>query len=129
MKLATAIRSNTAHFRSLLYAAISGTHSAQDSALAAEMMGSRMARFTMNTLGWAVMGTCAGVAGARIRSQQQPESSSAMSDALLGVAFGLSTGSLWNSRSLTQAAVREAKKNVEAVRDANWLSRKSINFG
>jgi hypothetical protein len=69
-------------------------------------MGSLMSGFTMNTLGWTVTGTGASVAGARIQNQQPPESGFAM-----------------------VAAVLEAKKNVEAIRDATWLSLYSINFG
>jgi hypothetical protein len=60
----------------------------------------------MYTLGGTVTGSGASVAGARIQNQQPPESGFARS-----------------------AAVREAKKNVEAIRGAAWLSRYSINFG
>jgi hypothetical protein len=60
----------------------------------------------MNTLGWTVTGTGASVAGARIQNQQPPESGFARS-----------------------AAVLEAKKNAETMRDATWLSRYSINCG
>ncbi len=77
-----------------------------------------------------MMGAIAGAAGARIRTkQQQPESDSAMSGALIGAAFGLSTGLLWNTRPLTEVVVRGAKKSVDAVRDANWLARNPISFG
>ena len=129
MKLATLIRSNTDYSRSLIHAALSGARSAQENALHGETMGTVMARSTVNSFGWVVMGAIAGAAGARIHKRQEPESDSAVSGALLGAAFGLSTGLLWNTRPLTQVVVRGAMKSVDAVRDANWLARNPINFG
>jgi len=129
MKLTTFIRSNTDYSRSLFHAALRGARSAQENALDGETMGTLVARSTVDSFGWAVMGAIAGVAGARIRNKQQPEFDSTVSGALLGAAFGLSTGLLWNTRPLTQVVVRGARKSVDAVRDANWLARNPINFG
>ncbi len=129
MSLTAFIRSNTDYSRDLLHAAVSGARSAQENAFDRQAMGKLMARSTVHSFGWAVMGAIAGgAAGARIRSKQQPESG-AVSGALIGAAFGLSTGLLWNTRPLTGVAVRGAKKRVEAVRDANWLAHNPINFG
>jgi hypothetical protein len=129
MKLTTYIRSNTDYPRSLLHAALSGARSAQASALDGEAMGALMAKSTVHSFGWAVMGAIAGAAGTRLRNKQLSQSDSAVSGALLGAAFGLSTGMLWNTRPLTQAVVRGAMKSVDAARDANWLARNPINFG
>ena len=129
MKLATRIRSNADYSRSLVDAALSGARSAQEKALPAEKLGTLVAKSTVNSFGWAVMGAIAGAAGARIHNKQQPESDFAVSGALLGAAFGLSTGLLWNTRPLTQVVVRGAMKSVDAARDANWLAQNPINFG
>lgn len=131
MRLTTFIRSNTDYSRDLLHAAVSGARSAQENAFDRQAVGKLMARSTVHSFGWAVMGAIAGgAAGARIRSsKQQPEFDSAVSGALIGAAFGLSTGLLWNTRPLTGVAVRGAMKRVDAVRDANWLARNPINFG
>ena len=129
MKLTTFIQSNTDYSCSLIHAALSGARSAQEHSMDREAMGKLMAKSTVNSFGWAVMGAIAGAAGARIYNKQQPEVDSTLSGALLGAAFGLGTGLLWNTRPLTQVAVRGAKKSVDAVRDANWLARNPINFG
>ncbi len=129
MTLTTFIRSNTDYSRNLLFAAYSGARSAQENAFDGQAMGKLMARSTVQSFGWAVMGAIAGAAGARICNKQETESDSAVSGALIGAAFGLSTGLLWNTRPLTEVAMRGAKKSVDAVRDANWLARNPINFG
>ena len=129
MRLAIIIKSNAGYTRSLLHAALSGARSAQENALDGETIAALMVRSTVNSFGWAVMGAIAGATGARIRNKQQPDSDSAVSGALLGAAFGLSTGLLWNTRPLTQTVVRGARKSVDAVRDANWLDRNPVNFG
>jgi hypothetical protein len=130
MKLSTFIRSNTDYSRSLFHAALSGARSAQESALDGKTVGTLVARSTIHSFGWVVVGAIAGAAaGARLRYKQQPKVDSTVPGALLGAAFGLSTGLLWNTRPLTQGVVRGAKKGVNAVRDANWLARNPINFG
>ncbi len=129
MKLTTLVRSNTDYSRSLLYAAFSGARAAQENAFDRQAIGRLVAKSTVNSFGWAMMGAIAGAAGARIRTKQQPESDSAVSGALIGAAFGLSTALLWNTLPLTEVAVRGAKKSVDALRDANWLARNPISFG
>jgi len=129
MKLATIINSNIGYTRGLFCAKLSGARSAQENALDGETMGTLMVRSTVNSFGWAVLGAIAGATGARIRNKQQAESDSAVPGALLGAAFGLSTGLLWNTRPLTQVVVRGARKSVDAARDANWLARNPVNFG
>ncbi len=134
MKLTTLVRSNTDYSRNLLHAAYSGARVAQENAFDRQEMGKLVARTTVNSLGLAMMGAIAGAAGARIcttrvPTKQRPESGLAISGALIGAAFGLSTGLLWNTRPLTEVAVRGAMKSVDAVRDANWLARNPISFG
>ena len=130
MKLGTLLKSNTEYSRSLFHAALSGARSAQENSMDAKAMSTFMAKSTVNSFGWAVMGAIAGAAaGARVRHKQQPEVDSTVPGALLGAAFGLSTGLLWNTRPLTKVAVRGAMKRVDAVRDANWLAHNPINFG
>ena len=129
MNLKTLIRSNTDHSRNLVHAALSGARSAHEKALQGETMGTLMARSTVGSFGWVVMGAIAGAAGTRFYNKKQLGPDSAVSGALLGAAVGLSTGLLWNTRPLTQVAVRGAMKSVGAVRDANWLARNPINFG
>lgn len=129
MKLTTVARSNTDYPRTLLHAALSGARAAQENAFDRQAMGRLVAKSTVSSFGWAMMGAIAGAAGARIRTKQQPASDSAISGALIGAAFGLSTGLLWNTRPLTEVVMRGAKKSVDAVRDANWLARNPISFG
>ena len=129
MKVSTYIRSNTDYSRSLFLAALNGARTAQENSMDRQQMGKFMTKSTVNSVGWAVMGAIAGAAGARMRNKQQPEFDSTVSGALLGAAFGLGTGLLWNTRPLTQVVMRGAIKSVDAVRDANWLARNPINFG
>ena len=130
MKLTSLIKCNTDYSRNLLCAAWDGARSAQETAFDGPAMGRLVAKTTVNSFGLAMMGAIAGgAAGARIRTKQHSESDAAVSGALIGAAFGLSTGLLWNTRPWTGAVMRGAKKSVEAVRDANWLARNPINFG
>ncbi len=134
MKLTKVVRSNTDYSRSLLHAAFNGARAAQENAFDRQSMGRLMARTTVNSVGLAMMGAVVGAAGSRIcttrtRTKQRIEFNPAISSALIGAAFGLSTGLLWNTRPLTEVAVRGAMKSVDAVRDAHWLARNPISFG
>ena len=48
---------------------------------------------------------------------------------LVGSAFGLAGGALWNSRTVTGGVVRGAIKSVNAARDQRWLQLNPINYG
>jgi hypothetical protein len=127
MILARMLRSNADYSRNLIQAAISGARSAQDEAFGGMPVGSLIARSAVKSWPLVVMGTLAGVLGARFWNKRKTNSD--VAGALLGATLGLGTGMILNTRPVAQILAREAMKSVGAVRDANWLARNPVDFG
>jgi hypothetical protein len=75
----------------------------------------------------AAVGACLGALGS-LPADRQGRASRMLFFGLLGGAFGLGAGLLWQSRRITANAARGALRNVHEVRDEHWVEKHPIAY-
>lgn len=77
----------------------------------------------------AAVGAYLGALGAALGSRRKPNYGAIAVAGLLGATIGLASGMAWGTRHLTADMAREAKRNLDHVRDAHWLKKNPIPYG
>lgn len=76
----------------------------------------------------ALVGAVVGVSAVCL-TRKHKTTGDALIGALVGGAVGFSGGAAWSSREMTSSIVRDAAKNMGAVRDGHWLEKHPICYG
>jgi hypothetical protein len=122
------LKSSIDYGRELIDSGVAGARSRQETIFAGEPVVSLLTRSAAQAWKPLTVGACLGLLGAYARNGRKPNSAEVLASTLLGATIGLGTGIAWETRYLTGDIARGAMKNMDAVRDAHWLSRNPITY-
>ncbi len=127
MDLGGWVKSNVEYGRRLVDSGIEGARSGQDEFLNGEPLAPFLGESVRGALAPAALGACVGVlVGYPICRRKSPTATWAYG--LMGCAIGLAAGVAWKSRHLSASVAGSALKNIDRVRDEQWLSKHPINY-
>ena len=114
--------------RNLVSSGLEGARSARKRNLEGTPVRSVLVSSVRSACMPAVIGAYVGALGASIGQRRKPNYGAVLGASLLGAAIGLTTGMAWGTRHLTGDMAREAKRNINAARDAHWLEKNPIDY-
>jgi hypothetical protein len=127
MDLGKWVKSNVDYGRRLVDSGIDGARSGQEEFLNGEPLAPYLGESVKGALVPAAIGVCVGVLAGYPLWRRRSKSLS-VAYGLLGGAIGLTTGLAWKSRHLSASVAGNALKNMNKVRDEEWLSRHPIDY-
>jgi hypothetical protein len=121
------IKSNIDYGRTLVSSGFEGAR-AQKTALDGAPVVSVLMRSVQSSWMPAAIGAYIGALGATLGNRRKPKYGLVAVSSVLGATIGFTTGMAWGTRRLTGNMARGARKNIDAVRDAHWLSKNPIDY-
>jgi hypothetical protein len=124
----SSIGSSLGYGRSLVQSGYEGARSTGEAALAGASVSSVLLQSARSSWVAAAVGATLGAAGVALGSKRRRFSALVLASGALGAAVGIATGVAWRTRHLTGEMARGARKSIDLVRDAHWLSKNPINY-
>jgi hypothetical protein len=115
------LKSEVKYGRNVLHAGLEGSRSGREAFLNGKPLTPYLNKSVCKALIPAAIGTCIGVLGGV--TQRKRSVGRVVAAASLGGAIGFAVGIAWQSRGLTQSAVRGAAQQIGRVRDEHWFER------
>lgn len=120
-------KSNINYGRDLVEAGWEGARAGQSETLDGKSACDILSTSTRSSLIAAGIGLGIGVAGAALCSERR-STSRTTAFGVVGGLIGFAAGMIWGTRHLAGGMARNARRNIDAVRDARWLERNPIDY-
>lgn len=126
MRLSASLQSEINYSRKLFGAGLNAV-SAAGAGRSSEILKQELARSARSAWLPVVMGAAVGLFASRL-SGKSKSGRNALVGALAGGVIGFGSAVAWSSREVTAEVVRNAGKNLSAVRDQHWLEKHPVDY-